>query len=371
MEEEKLEEEVNLDYVIHNVHCHVFNIDFLPERFIGWYLPTTLIKRKKVANFLFKLTRWLGFRLSSFIYSATKESQIDIFKELRGYYPKTAKFCPLTIDFDFMGAGKANKNYLAQLEDMRSILNDSKVGGSVLPFFCVDPRRDKVFDLMKSYIEDHGFKGIKLYPALGFFPDDPRLDEVYKYAEEHEIPITTHCIPTNKNHFRYKPSAEMIAKAKERFKFYEEKASSKPYRFAEYLNHPDNYTYVLEKYPKLKLNLAHFGGNDQWNKYLDVSDENHLINRNWYSIIRKMLMKYENVYSDISFTVHDDKLYPVLSNLLKSPTIQNKILFGSDFFMLQKDYGERRFGMDVRGYISDDEYWLIAESNPKRFLGLT
>ncbi|MCB0618653.1 MAG: hypothetical protein KDC43_03210, partial [Saprospiraceae bacterium] len=47
---------------------------------------------------------------------------------------------------------------------------------------------------------------------------------------------------------------------------------------------------------------------------------------------------------------------------------REKILLGSDFYMLQKDYRERRFGIDLRGYLSDDDYWQIAEVNPRRFL---
>lgn len=360
-----------MEYIIHNVHCHVFTIDYLPKKFIGWYLPTTLIRRKWIAKRLFRLVKKFAPSLAGFVYSAIKESQGAIFDELRGYYPKTARFCPLTIDFDYMNAGRSRKSYLQQLDDISALKKEyqEKELNVFFPFVCADPRRKNVFAIVKTYIEEHNFSGIKLYPALGFFPDDSRLDEVYSYAEENQIPITTHCIPKNKNHFRYKPDKEMVEKAKDRFSdFYNEKDSNNSYDFAKYLNHPDNYKFVLNRFPKLKLNLAHFGGNDEWNNYLDVSDENFNKERNWYSLIRKMLMSYENVYSDISFTVHDDRLYPLLRNLLKTPKTRDKVLFGSDFYMLQKDYSERRFGIDVRGYLDDDEFWLIAETNPKNFL---
>ena len=359
-----------LDYIIHNVHCHVFTIDYLPKKFIGWYLPTTLLRKKWLAKRIFKYVKRFAPSMAGFVYSAIKTDQNAIFNELRGYYPKTARFCPLTIDFDYMNAGKAKKNYLQQLEDIAAVKKRyiEKELDVFLPFVCADPRRKNVFELVKKYIEEHHFSGIKLYPALGFFPDDPRLDEVYAYAEQHQIPITTHCIPKNKNHFRYRPTQNMIDKARERFPFYNEKDSSSSYDFAKYLNHPDNYIYVLEKFPKLKINIAHFGGNEEWNNYLDISDENFKLERSWYSLIRKMIINYENVYADISFTVYDDKLYPLLRNLLNTPKAKNKVLFGSDFYMLQKDYSERRFGIDVRGYLNDEEYWLIAEQNPKAFL---
>ena len=66
--------------------------------------------------------------------------------------------------------------------------------------------------------------------------------------------------------------------------------------------------------------------------------------------------EYPNVHADISFTVHDKGLYPILKNLLQSSDSKNYVLFGSDFYMMQKDYRERRFSMDVRGYLDDDDY---------------
>ena len=365
--------EKKLNYVIHNIHCHVFTIKYLPKHYIGWYFPTTLARKKWIAKLLFKLVRKYAPRMAGFIYSALKKEQKNIFNELKGYYPKSAKFCPLTVDFDFMGAGKSECDYLKQLEDVSDLKSyyEKKGIDSFLPFVCADPRRANLLELIKTYIEEHKFSGIKLYPALGFFPDDERLDSIYAYAEKYQIPITTHCIPKNKNHFRYKPTKKMIEKAKNRFDFYNPKDSRKSYHFAKYLNHPDNYNFVLEKFPKLKINLAHFGGNEEWNKYLDVYDENFKKDRNWYSIIRKMLIKYENVYTDISFTVYDEALYPLLRNVLKTPNTKEKVLFGSDFYMLQKDYSERRFGIDVRGYLDDQDFWLISETNPKRFLSKT
>jgi hypothetical protein len=73
--------------------------------------------------------------------------------------------------------------------------------------------------------------------------------------------------------------------------------------------------------------------------------------------------------------VHDKGLYPLLKNVINSEykddkiySPKHKVLFGTDFYMLQKDYKERRFGIDLRGYLTEDEYWQIAEVNPKRFL---
>ena len=253
-------------------------------------------------------------------------------------------------------------------------INEQSEREKILPFIGVDPRRDKINELVKEYIEEKNFKGIKIYPSLGFFPDDERLFKVYEYAEKNQIPITAHCLPKNKTHFRYSPSPEMIAKAS-KLPDYESKFFRKRYHFAKYLNDPFWYEIVLKNFPNLKINLAHFGGNKEWDRYLDQPNDGKEKDFSWYKKIRDLLKKYPNVYSDISFTVHDRNLYPLLKNLIRSNYTKqpyyspaDKILFGTDFYMLQKDYKERRFGIDLRGYLSDEEYWQIAEVNPKKFL---
>ena len=85
-------------------------------------------------------------------------------------------------------------------------------------------------------------------------------------------------------------------------------------------------------------------------------------------MIRDLIRNNENIYADISFTVYDRSLYAMLKNLMHTPQVKDRVLFGSDFYMLQKDYRERRFGLDVRGYLDDDDYWQIAETNPVDFL---
>ncbi len=372
--------ESGLQYIIHNCHTHLFTLDFIPRYFLSRNFPAEWAKKKWVAHlgsFLFKNTI---NRYGAFFYSALKDSQEDVWKELRGYYPESAKFCVLSIDFDFMGAGRAKRDFISQLEDLAALAaKANREQETLLPFICVDPRRKDILDLVRKYIGEKSFKGIKLYPALGFYPDDERLYPVYAYAERYAIPITTHCIPKNKNHFRTKITQEMIDKAKQ-IEGYIPEEFNKQYDFAKYLNHPHWYKVILKSFPDLKINLAHFGGNDEWDKYLDepsdigVRDGVKQYN-NWYSLIRDILKYHRNAYADISFTVYDRNLYPLLKNLVNSHSsganifpVKEKILFGTDFYMLQKDYRERRFGIDLRGYLSDEEYWLIAETNPKRFL---
>jgi predicted TIM-barrel fold metal-dependent hydrolase len=364
-------------YQIHNCHTHLFTMDHVPEYFLSRFFRTSWAKKKWIARLGTLLAGRMIDRYAAFFYSSMKVTQADVLRELRGYYPRNAKFCVLSVDFEYMNAGKCRLGFIEQIDELALLartVNEEEGEDIVIPFLGIDPRRPNLPDLVREYVEDRGFRGFKMYPALGFFPNDERLYPVYEYAQQYQLPITTHCLPKNKNHFRFKPTKEMIAQARQ-VKGCEEWELRKPYDFAKYLNHPHWYQVLLEDFPELKLNFGHFGGNEEWDKYLDTPDEKFEKDISWYSLIRGMIKRYPNVYADISFTVFDRNLYPLLKNLVNSEyknsafySPKEKVLFGTDFYMLQKDYRERRFGIDLRGYLSDEEYWQIAEDNPRRFL---
>ncbi|KAA3641398.1 MAG: hypothetical protein DWQ02_00645 [Bacteroidetes bacterium] len=368
---------MNLDYQIHNCHTHIFTIDYIPKYYLSSMFPTHWAKNGTVAKVGMTLFKNTINRYMAFFYSAMKNSQMEVLKELRGYYPSNTRFSVLSVDFDYMDAGPAKFDFQCQIDDLAQVaktVNDEAGENLIIPFLGVDPRRENLFDLVQKYVEEKGFRGLKIYPGLGFFPNDKRLYKVWEYAEKNELPITSHCIPTNKNHFRFKPTDIMIESAK-LLKSFSDKDKKDSYKFAKYLNHPYWFDKLLQDFPNLKINFAHFGGNVEWDKYLDLPNEKFEKDTNWYSMIRQLLKKYPNTYSDISFTVHDRNLYPLLKNVINSEykdkniySPKNKVLFGTDFYMLQKDYKERRFGIDLRGYLTEDEYWQIAEVNPKRFL---
>lgn len=167
---------------------------------------------------------------------------------------------------------------------------------------------------MKDYDGDidnlggYNFAGIKIYPPLGFNPwpvnDEIELQKVcylYNYCQEKSIPITTHC---SKGGFR------VVGK-----------------ETTEEYNSPVTWKKVLDEYPELKLNFAHFGGKLSAGK--------------WQKKIVELILndKYPNVYVDISYVSFNDKSYKSLektiNKLCKSEEengkVKSKILFGTDF----------------------------------------
>jgi predicted TIM-barrel fold metal-dependent hydrolase len=79
-------------------------------------------------------------------------------------------------------------NYCDDLLTFVALNPDRFVGYSTL-----DPRDPASADLLRRQIDDHGVRGLKLYPmALGFHVDDPACDAVYAVCEASRLPVVIH-----------------------------------------------------------------------------------------------------------------------------------------------------------------------------------
>ena len=63
-----------------------------------------------------------------------------------------------------------------------------------------------------------------------------------------------------------------------------------------YLNHPKLWRKVLEKYPRLRINFAHMGGNHQVAKYASGLSTGY-----WTKQILDLVNDYKYAYTDLSF----------------------------------------------------------------------
>ena len=121
----------------------------------------------------------------------------------------------------------------------------------------------------------------------------------------------------------------------------------------------------MDEFKKLRICLAHFGSEYYWNQFLDHPEDKD----SWFIIIKELLEKYKNLYTDISYTLNNQGFFPLLKVLLSDPKLKDQILFGSDYYMVEFKATERRFGLDLRGYLGEELFKTIAYYNPKQFLG--
>jgi predicted TIM-barrel fold metal-dependent hydrolase len=286
-------------------------------------------------------------------------SQENIFKECSRYYPESTRFIVLPMDMAFMGAGMVPRKYEMQLKELFYL---KEKNSQVIPFIHIDPRRDGFMELLRKSVEEWGFRGVKIYPALGYFPYDPKLEPVYDYCCKNKLPVISHCGPYNPVHFRgnKKELQELLRNSKVQVDF---KGKSKM-EICSHFAAPQNWIYVLDRFPSLKLCLAHFGSAHYWQQYLDNPGDKE----NWFVQIRGMVPLYPGLYTDVSFTLSDQGYFPLLKVLLTDPVLRDRILFGSDYYMVETEANERRFGLDLRAYIGEENFSAIAINNPERFL---
>ncbi|HEV7779617.1 MAG TPA: hypothetical protein VGO58_00045 [Chitinophagaceae bacterium] len=139
------------------------------------------------------------------------ETQKTVLEKLEDQYPAGTGFVILPMDMKYMDAGDVNEDYPTQMEDLAVLKRSSN--HHLYPFVFVDPRRIKedpgffkykevngtvILEncFIQKFIEDENYKfsGFKIYPALGYYPFDPLLLPLWKYAEQHSIPVLTHCV---------------------------------------------------------------------------------------------------------------------------------------------------------------------------------
>lgn len=433
-----------------NVHTHIFNSPCAPPRFL-LILPNSLIRRiARPTKWLIDTAvgRWIirGLfnrqagkesiqrkeldKYVSFLEVGTNKTQKDVFLktfEAGRTYDSSIRIVGLTMNMDYMdNQSKPPKSIDTQLEEVKEIKRHYPA--NFFPFLGVDPRHKSNEDMLRwarPYFESgvqQGstgkifpyFCGIKIYPALGFFPFDPRLHELYLYAEQNQIPVMTHCTRVGSQYIGEEierllprhvsmllPSATQQSQqaiatalaAKQSIEariatFYDKgwiKNSKRGEndRACDLFGHPENYITLLETYPKLKICFAHMGGSDE---ILDVDDnksgselkEIRAIDQpSWFERIKTMMIRYPNMYTDISYTLTEfnktnTELFTRVKDFFETPDHQGnllveRVLFGTDFFMTEREKRESELYADTKKNM--EKWWdTLGRTNPQTFL---
>jgi len=360
-----------------NCHTHIFSLSVIPENILGRGAAFGLnfLKRGEkdfviglLRNTLLKIlgratSRRLGAIADSVVahndQKAVLCNLIKFYSELE--YPDM-KFVVLCQDMDHTGIKSYNyMDAIHQMYEVAQIMEDEFFRDRILPFVAVDPRSfNEPIHIVRKFVNDCGFKGIKLYPTVGFFGDDERLMPVYEYASKHQLPILVHYtggVIYYRGNLPYR-------KDKSVFRF----RKGKDYQL-NFLN-PHYFRNVLKKYPNLKICFAHFAGtmDDSTIANLDsyqLDPYEYFDNRKWgdstpdeqeiRAYMHKYIVKlinddeYPNVFTDIAFefsrATFVDKVNEYMGDN-NSPRLRERILFGTDFFVNSKNDGNKdEFGL--------------------------
>ena len=426
-----------------NIHVHVFNAECAPEnflrimaiKFIRKYpgLVKSILENPNIRKVIWWINTWIARNKSkrrsnfakyiAFLNVGTQNTQSDVFNlafDVARNYDPSARIVALTLDMDRMDnqGRKPEKPLNTQLEEVKQLKRYHP--DNFFPFLGVDPRSHSGTQLVnwvrpffttgiKSPVTGKVypyFSGIKIYPALGYFPFDPRLDELYAYAQKEEIPVVAHCtrggsqyigsqieffipripemILPDAHHPLFSDAAEAGEEINKRIEQYYKKGWIKNNttgdndRACDLFSHPQNYIPVLIKYPKLKLCLAHMGGTDEIIGQWDVMQkEIHDVDPYIFTdLIFDLMVKYPNLYTDISYTLSGLEIGTVWNKLnnwmnradSQGNKLENRVLFGTDFFMTEQEEQEKEL-YEIARKILGDKFDLLARDNAVNYLG--
>ncbi len=272
-----------------------------------------------------------------------------------------------------------------QIKQLEQVKNRPGNYDKILPFLAVDPRREGIIEYAKENVgKKKLFSGIKIYTPTGYSPTDPVLfgddkkEGFYAFCQSNKIPITAHCSNSGfatlagsvfvSGHIWKDGKVVMYNNEELIFKNKILKAGKAVRERAELLNNPELWKIVANKYPKLKVNLAHFGGGSEL--YLALGNPND--KKLWSNKIIELISNPDyNFYTDISCSGEDD--YEVLTMLKNSdiyPKIKHRIMYGSDFFLNKLFDDSMARTLQMIKTIFAEDFEIIAKENPKRFLNL-
>jgi predicted TIM-barrel fold metal-dependent hydrolase len=258
--------------------------------------------------------------------------------------------------------------FTIQYEQIRGMAENPKYRDRLIPFLGVDPRRKDIKDWLSMVGKEQLFAGIKVYPPNGFSPFDKVLagpGSVFEYCSKNGIPVVSHCsyggfaTPVKS----IDVNGLIIPRGKK-----EPVAINGKYTFrkglrdgfgemvrerAAVLNHPKIWEEVLKKYKNLILVLAHFGVGDN----------------EWQDEILRMMKTYKNLYTDVSCISDESELQRIKEIFLQNPKIQDKILYGSDFFLdlfFNDSFSQYKERMEV--VFGEEIFDKLSLNNPDKFM---
>ncbi len=170
-----------------------------------------------------------------------------------------------------------------QGEDSTVIKAIQRYPDKFVGFAYFDPREDGAMEKLKTVIEDYGLQGVKYGPIYNGVPlDDPRMDPLYHYCIQKDLPLTLHMGTTF--------------------------AHNSPLELGRAI-HADP---IAQKYPDLKIILAHMG-------------------HPWYEECIAVIRKNPNVYAEVSALFYRPWQYYNILITAQEYLVTDKIFFGTDY----------------------------------------
>ena len=275
--------------MIIDAHVHIWHRDWLPDQAVKLYLePARKLKELGLDDVF-------DFGLDDEIPFSDYDTPMDEY--IRGLDANNIdRMIVLGIDFGLVNEGRMTID-----EYYQWLYEKCSVDDRFMIFIGVDPNRKDAVEVLNRLNKKYEPKGIKMYPATGFYPDDPKYDPFWDAVDDMGLVVTTHC-------------GMALAPLDEKY------------------CHPSMMRRVAERHPDTKYIMAHLGGkfHDELYPLMDACD---------------------NVYADCSALqgwFYEDK--SMIGQRLHSTMSRypDRIVFGSDIPLYEFSLSSTQFIRVIR-----------------------
>ena len=261
--------------------------------------------------------------------------------------------------------GNQSNTFNDQMDNLNHLCLDHP--NTMLPFLALDPyAKDIVQNFERLFtVTNRKYHGIKIYPSLGYLPSHPRLMEVFAICEDKQIPITSHCSSARVR--LHKKNVEINGLDRNGNDIKKTVFLKSKYEYKHYFNAPNRWIPVLKEYPKLKLNIAHFGGEEAWKEYANGSSGAKV--GKWINYINSIIGTHDNVYADFSYTMSSrSATSSLIESMVKGFTNPDKVLYGSDFYLTESEDDMKKIFTRFKRDLGKATFKQISQSNNINFL---
>jgi len=270
---------------------------------------------------------------------------------------KVIAACDALVDFDHWVGCCDSSHSLMQDQIYLHQRLAKLMGGYIFPVVAYNPWSDiksnyRYLAMVEDAITNRGFKGVKIYPPIGYYPEgnsiagryptdlkhpdlnklDSALNALYELCVEKNIPVMAH---GNHTMGRNNPSKLMAG--------------------------PESWGNVFKKegLSSLKVNIGHFGG-------LHIDHDNNNWSRQFVDVMKTAPGLYADIgnWQDLIEGTNAKSLAKLLKiDLGNNRNASNQVMFGTDWFMLNQN-------PDWKKYLVNSYQHLLAELTPEEIHSL-
>jgi predicted TIM-barrel fold metal-dependent hydrolase len=266
------------------------------------------------------------------------------------------------VDFDYWLGGKESCSSMQEQVQLHEKIHQMTDGFN-LPILGVNPIKvildeDEYLRFIDSTLKRGIFRGVKLYPTLGYSPDGELIKDFAKHLKEFPDDVD---LPTKESMRSALDKIYNLCKKYDAFVMAHTDRSKGVTPTSPKLTSPEQWENVLKRHPSLKVNFGHMG------ELVDIECARF----SWTHRFLRLMNTYDNVYGDLGYWFELTKVDGVqlLDGIIRSldadpEKLYRRVMFGTDWYMIGTERRWQKYMTNsVNSFRSKVEQGQISQQN--------